>query len=257
MRAPVVIATAVVVCAAAAGAWWLSSSKPPAPPPGVKKTESSAAPRSNARGATTAATENKSKALPPFVPLHDPRPPEIPPIEAAPTKATLRIETDVPGASVLIDRLGVGDAPITIRNLTPGPHRVNVIAPGYEGFAENLELEPGTRTLSIKFREIKLDEKLEVVHKHAIGSCKGSLTASPEGVRYSPAEGDHGFSVTLPAVDGIDVDYLATSLRLNAQGRTLNFTPVDGNAERLLIFQTNVRKARERVIRETGSGPPR
>lgn len=253
MRAPIVVATAVVVCAAAGGAWWLLGSKPSAPP--AKSRAPSAAPSSKARPGPPIATPPKSKDVSgvprPREPREAPAPTPAPPVEAAPRMASLRIETDVPGASVLIDRLGVGDAPITIPNLTPGSHRVNVVAPGYEGFAETLELEPGERTLSIKFREITLDEKIDVIHKHAMGSCKGRLSASPDELRYTPTNGDHGFFVTLPGVQTLDVDYLQVALRVNAQGKTFNFTAADGNAERLLIFKTNVTNARTRVLRES------
>jgi hypothetical protein len=240
--------------------WWLADSKSPASSPPAKSAASSAAPSSKARAEIPAAEPPKAKSAPeprPVRETRESRPPEPAPVEAAPAKATLRIETDVPGASVLVDRIGVGDAPITIPNLTPGSHRVNVVAPGYEGYAETLELEPGTRTLSIKFREIKLDESLVAIHKHGVGSCRGQLSASPEGMRYTPAQGDHGFSVTLPAITTLEVDYMEKSLRLTAQGRTFNFTPADGNVEKLANFQDNVSKARARVIRESGSGAPR
>jgi hypothetical protein len=253
MRAPVVIASAVVVCAAA-GAWWFFGSTPP-PAPVVKGKASSAAPAAKARAAPAPVTSSKSNDADDVPRPRDrreaPAPAPAPPVVAAPRVATLRVETDVPGASVLIDRLGVGEAPITIPNLTPGSHRVHVVAYGYEGYAETLELEPGTRTLSIKFKEIKLDENIEVIHKHAMGSCRGRLSASPQEFRYTPTSGDHGFSVALPGVDRLETDYLKAMLSLNAQGKTFNFTAADGNAERLLIFQTNVSKARTRVLSES------
>ncbi len=161
---------------------------------------------------------------------------------------TLHIETDVPDASVLIDRVGVGTAPITVPNLTPGSHRLNVAAAGYDGYAETIEVEPGTRTISIKFKEIRLDVQIEAVHKHGIGSCKGRLTASPQEMRYTAADGKDSFSVALTEIAALDVDYLAKNLRVRTrQGRTFNFTDPDGNAERLFVFHRDVEKVRARL----------
>ena len=42
-------------------------------------------------------------------------------VEAAPEAGTLRIEADVPGAQVFIDRQFVGAAPVTAENVKPGP----------------------------------------------------------------------------------------------------------------------------------------
>lgn len=168
---------------------------------------------------------------------------------AAPTVGTLHIETDVEGASVLFDRIGVGTAPITINDVTPGSHRLNVSAKGYDGYAETIEVEPGARTISIKFKEIRLDARLSAVHKHGMGSCRGALTATPEGIRYEATDGKDNVSITFADVDVFEVDYLAKNLRIRTkQGRTLNFTDPDGNADRLFVFHRDVDKVRKRIL---------
>src|SRR5258708_6046073 len=72
-------------------------------------------------GSAPAKTAPKREAAPkPDVPP----PPTAP--EAAPTTATLHIDSDVPAAQVFIDHAFVGTTPVTARNILPGPHRLNV-----------------------------------------------------------------------------------------------------------------------------------
>jgi hypothetical protein len=228
-----------------AAGWYLMRPSPAAPPP------EKAAARPSAKSAVEA-----PKAAPAPAPVPPPArktaegkapraeaPVEPPP---APVTASLRVETDVP-ATVLIDRVGVGTTPITISDLTPGPHRVNVSAPPYDGYAETLDLAPGLRTLTLQLKEIKLDATIAVVHKHGIGSCKGQLSATPAGIRYVATDGKHNFSVPLTALGTFEVDYLAKNLRVAITSGTFNFTDPDGNADRLFTFHETVAKARKRM----------
>src|SRR5262245_47576242 len=86
-------------------------------------------------------------------------PKEPAPVEAVPSApmATLRIDSDVAGAQVFIDRNYIGVTPITSPEIAPGAHRVNVVAPGYESIAENIDVEAGTRDLQFNFKEVRLD----------------------------------------------------------------------------------------------------
>ena len=88
-----------------------------------------------------------------------------------PEAGSLRIETDVPNAQVFLDRQFIGTAPVTAANVKPGPHQLNVSAEGFEGIARSIEVEPGSKDLMIRFKEVKLDARVAVVHKHRIGSC--------------------------------------------------------------------------------------
>jgi hypothetical protein len=178
-----------------------------------------------------------------------PPPPAAPVVEAPPTTATLRVETDVPGASVLIDRVGVGTAPITVPNLAPGSHRINIVASGYDGYSEDIELAPGTRTLTISFKEVKLDQRIAAVHKHGIGSCRGDLIATPAGLRYEAMDGKDTMAVALTDLTVFEVDYLEKNLRVRTrQGRTFNFADPEGNADRLYLFHQQVDKVRKRLL---------
>src|SRR5207244_359369 len=100
-----------------------------------------------------------------------------PPAEAAapPDLVTLHIDSDVPGAQVFVDRQFIGAAPVTTTDVKPGTHQINVSAPGYDQYAQSIDITPGPRDLMVRFKDVKLDAKAEVIHKHGIGSCRGML----------------------------------------------------------------------------------
>src|SRR4051812_1823637 len=85
-----------------------------------------------------------------------------PPADATappPDLVTLRIDSDVPGAQVFVDRQFVGAAPVTTTDIKPGTHQINVSAPGYDQYAQSVEIEPGPRDLMVRFKEVKLNAK--------------------------------------------------------------------------------------------------
>jgi hypothetical protein len=167
---------------------------------------------------------------------------------AAPATGTLHIETDVPGAQVFIDREFIGTAPVTAENLRPGAHQLNVSAEGHEGIARSITVEPGRAELMLRFREVRLDARLAVIHKHRIGSCRGELVATPQGLTYATDDKDDRFSVPLADLGQFEVDYLEKNLRVRvAKGKSYNFTDVDGNADRLFVFHRDVDKARKQA----------
>ena len=174
--------------------------------------------------------------------------PEPAPAEAPLSVGIVRIDSDVPGAQVFIDREFLGAAPVTAASVTPGTHRINVSAEGYDGVAETIEVSPGPRDVMIKLKEVRLDAKLDVVHKHRLGSCKGRLIATPRGMRYETADKDDTFSAPLLDLEAFDVDYLEKNLRVKPRkGKLFNFTDPEGNADRLFVFHRDVEKARERL----------
>ena len=139
--------------------------------------------------------------------------------EAAPTVGTLTFESDVPDTSVFIDRVYIGTAPVTAHDVKPGSHALRLSAAGYDGIAESIEVVPGTKTLSYKFKEVRLDATIAVVHKHGIGSCAGTLHATPKGLTYETTNKDDGFTVALTDLETFSVDYLQKNLKREDQER--------------------------------------
>jgi len=173
--------------------------------------------------------------------------PESAPADAADV-ATLQVDVDVPDAQVFVDRVFIGKAPLTTTDVKPGSHRLNVSATGYEGVAQSLEVKPGTQQVTVKLREVRLDASLDVIHKHRVGSCKGRLIATPQGMRYDSSDKDDAFRTGLLDLDTFEVDYLKKNLRIKLKsGKSYDFTDPDGNADRLFVFHRDVDKARERL----------
>ena len=211
----------------------------PTPAPVVERTPEPASPEPAPRPARRA----PAKAAPSAATVPAPAP-------AAPgaETGTLRIDSDVPGAQVFVDRVFVGAAPVTAPNITPGSHRVNVSAPGYDGVAETVDVAAGPRDLLIKLKEVRLDASIAVVHKHRMGSCRGQLVATPQGIRYNTTDKDDAFSASLPSLETFEVDYLAKNLKVKLlKGKRYDFTDPDGNADRLFVFHRDVEKARDRL----------
>jgi hypothetical protein len=161
---------------------------------------------------------------------------------------------DVAEASVFIDRKFVGTARVTATDVAPGPHHLNVSAAGYDAVSEDLDVTAGPREVEIKFKEVRLAVSMQVTHKHAMGSCNGTLRASPQGVTYETSNANDGFTVSLTDIETFEVDYLKKNLKLKIKkGKTYNFTDPDGNADRLFVFHRDVDKVRQRLIAGGGS----
>jgi hypothetical protein len=234
-RAPLVAALAVLAVAGLALVIWLSNRREP-PRPGRPPRPSSATKASPPPARPT--------SLPSASPLREasPRPDRtarLPP---------LRVEADVADASVFVDRRFVGKAPVDVRDISPGPHRLNVSADGYSMHAEEIEIGAEPRTISVRFTEVRLDESVAVIHKHGVGSCQGVLKASPEGLSFEAASGKDSFRVPFPELARFEVDYLKKSLRVSQKGgRSYNFTVEAPSADPLLVFHQKVEAVRKRL----------
>src|SRR6185312_10895278 len=58
-------------------------------------------------------------------------------------KPTLTVTSDPSGASVTVDGQGYGRTPVTLRDLSPGPHQVVVSMSGRQTFSRSVELRAG------------------------------------------------------------------------------------------------------------------
>ena len=163
---------------------------------------------------------------------------------------TLRIDSDVAGAQVFIDRQFIGAAPVTTTEVKPGTHQINVSATGYDQYAQSIDLTPGARDVMVRFKEVRLDAKADVVHKHGIGSCRGTLVATPQGLRYDTTNKGDAFTVPLTSLETFEVNYLEKNLTVKIKGgKQYNFTDPMGNADSLFVFQRDVDKARQRLLK--------
>ena len=181
-------------------------------------------------------------------PAAEPSTPAAPVETPSPDAVTLRIETDVPEAQVFVDRTFVGKSPVTTTDVKAGTHQLNVSATGFDGVVQNIDVKPGSQQITVKLREVRLNAAIDVVHKHRMGSCKGRLVATPQGLRYETTDKDDGFRTALLDMEGFEVDYLEKNLRIKLKGgKRFDFTDPAGNADHLFVFQRDVEKARERL----------
>jgi hypothetical protein len=233
----IVLLIVLVVIAIVVAVWLLARPPAEAPkgPPIAPRARTSPSPR-----ATPVPSE--ARATPRPRPQPRPRPEPRPQVPAP----TLRVDSDVRGASVYLDRKFLGRTPVETRDFSPGPHRLNVTADGYDMYGETIELAAEPRDVLVRFKEVRLDERVDVVHKHGVGSCHGRLLATTAGLRYEADKPGDSFKAPFTSLEPLQVDYLSRSLRVKVKGgRTWNFT--SGSADALLAFQKAVEKARARM----------
>lgn len=232
----VLLLLAAILVVAVAVALWVFARPPagaPVAPPGAPRSHASPPPRPTpvAPAAPEARPTPRSRA--------GSRP------ETA-AVATLRVDADVPGANVFLDHKFLGTTPVETHEFEPGPHRLNVSAQGYDMHAETVELAAGSSAIVVRFKEIRLDERLDVEHKHGVGSCRGRLLATTAGLRYEAGKAGDSFEAPFASLEPLQVDYLNRNLRVKQRGgRTWNFTA--DNADALLLFQRAVEAARKRL----------
>jgi hypothetical protein len=218
------------------------------PPPAATETPVATAPAPRVVPKKTEVPAPKDAApAPPPAKKAEPRPAEpVPP--AAPTLASLTLESDVPGASVFIDRQYVGTTPLALDRLEPGSKSVQVTATGYDSVQRTIDLVPGPNAVTIRVKEVSLNARTPVVHKHGMGSCEGTLIATLEGLRYEATNKNDAFTLPYAQVETFAVDYLEKNLRVKQRGgRTWNFTDKNGNADPLFVFHRDVEAARKKL----------
>jgi hypothetical protein len=170
------------------------------------------------------------------------------PAPAALATASLTLESDVPGASVFIDRQFVGNTPLSLDKLEPGTKRVQLTATGFDSVQKSIELSPGPNAITIRIKEVSLNARANVVHKHAMGSCEGTLAASLDGLSYDTSNKSDAFTLPYAQVETFAVDYLQKNLRVKQRGgKTWNFTDKAGNADVLFVFHRDVEAARKKL----------
>ena len=249
-RTIAVVLFVILAAGVAIGTWILS--QPVAPPAGeVSRAPAAEPPRAAAPPVVTPPPEPApapDRSSTPRRARPKPAPPPEPAPPPAPTTGTLSIDSDVAGAMVFLDREFKGSAPVVIEEVPPGSHRLNLSAEGFEGYSETIDVAAGPNSVTVRFREVRLNETIAVVHKHTAGSCEGKLVANPQGLRYESANKNDAFALKFADLENFEVDYLKKNLRVKQRGgRTYNFTAE--SADTLFVFHKNVQKARERLAK--------
>lgn len=212
-------------------------SPPPAPAPEPKVEAPAPAP------APITAERSPRKATPRKVV-------EPPPALAAssPVRASLTVDSDVPGASVFIDRAFVGHTPLQLERLEPGQRTINLSADGFSTITHPIDLVAGANAVTLRFKEVRLDANVKVVHKHGMGSCDGTLVANVDGISYVTSNKGDAFTLSFAQMETFIVDYLEKNLRVKQKnGKTWNFTDKSANADALFIFHREVDGARKKL----------
>jgi len=177
-------------------------------------------------------------------------PPAPEPAAPPPAGPTLIVESDVPGASVFIDRKFVGMTPLRTTEVTGGPHQLNASVTGEEGLAQTIDIAgTGETAIALKFKEVRLDVTVPVVHKHGMGgACEGKLVATTDGLRYDTSNKKDAFAIPFGGLEVFEIDYLKKELKVKQKGgKSWNFTDKSENADKLFVFHRDVTKAREKM----------
>jgi hypothetical protein len=224
----------------------------PAPEPAPtqpKTTSAPAVPRVEPRNTEPAPEPDAPKATRPRTkkpPVEAP-----PPAAPAPAGPTLIVESDVPGASVFVNRQYLGTTPLRTTTLAPGSYQLNASADGEDGIAESIQVaETGDTTVTLRFKEVRLSAAIDVVHKHGVGRCEGKLSATPAGLRYETANSKDAFTIGFKDLETFEIDYMKKELKVKQRGgKTWNFTDRNDNADKLFVFHRDVTKAREKLAK--------
>jgi hypothetical protein len=162
--------------------------------------------------------------------------------------ASLGVESDVPGATVFLDRNYVGTTPVDIKEVSPGEHQLTVSADGYDMYAEAVNVESGHRDIRVSFKNVSLAEKIAVVHRHRMGSCEGTLVADNQGLRYETTNKSDAFTAPFASLEQFEIDYIEKNLNVKVRkGKNYNFAEKSGNADALFVFHKNVEAFREKM----------
>jgi len=237
----------VLLLAVGAGLYYVSRTEPAlapeatTPSPTRPRPPSTPAPAARAPRDTPPATDAA-----PATPRAEREP--APPVTAPRTGGVLRVRSDVPGASVFLDRKFLGNTPLDVDGLAAGSHRLNVSVEGYEGHAQAVEIGDAPAEVDVRFKQVRLDASVPVVHKHGMGSCTGRLVADTSGLRYETSNAGDAFTMPFADVEAFTVDYLKKALRVKRRGgKTWNFEDPNGQADPLFVFHRDVEKARARL----------
>ena len=101
----------------------------------------------------------------------------------------------------------------------------------------------------MRFREVRLNKRIAVNHKHGMGGCEGTLVATVDGLAYETTNKNDAFKLPYAQIETFVVDYMDKNLRVKQKGgKTWNFTDkAAANADALFVFHRDVEAARRKL----------
>lgn len=161
---------------------------------------------------------------------------------AAPALAPPKLVVQsVAGAQVVIDGRPVGQTDsngrLEISRAPAGEHTVEVVAnKPYNNFKQKVKLSPG----SVTTIAAKLQASMPVEHKHAFGSCNGTLIVDESRVHYQASNGNDSFDAPLTSVKKAGPADSGKGFYLEIAGAKRYVFHAPAAAEDLQIIQTAI-----------------
>jgi hypothetical protein len=155
----------------------------------------------------------------------------------------------VAGAAVFIDREYVGTTPLKVDGLPPGPRQLKLSREGLDGVERSIDLVAGDNSVTLRFKEVRLNKRIAVTHEHAMGSCAGTLVATIDGLAYDTANKNDAFTLAWDKVESMVLDYPNKKLKVTQKGaKDRNFTDKKAaNGDALFVFQRDIEAARKKL----------
>ncbi|MBW2463237.1 MAG: PEGA domain-containing protein [Deltaproteobacteria bacterium] len=127
----------------------------------------------------------------------------------APTTGTLRVQSNLPGATVHVDGREVGQTPLDVpMSLEPGEHDVTVENDGYIPFRSQVDIEPGTDTTA--FADLREATEYQAVRgTRIITWIAAGLTAGALGTSLGFAIAAQGKNSEWQDMGSLPVDPMA------------------------------------------------
>jgi hypothetical protein len=138
-------------------------------------------------------------------------------IPLAAADGSLRVKADVSGAEVYLDGRSVGATPLTLQALPAGTHKLVLVKPGYEDYAQDVEVQPGQMAkVFVIMKPLPkplpiLPVKFYAIHQHRAGACSGILTVTAEAVEYRSHDGKDVFHIPLEQIRSVSRSMGATA----------------------------------------------
>ena len=148
MKPAAFVGAGVALLVGVGGVFFVTGKKDPEPAPVTAPVAAPAAAPVARKAEPTPAAPAEEPAAPRKVAPKPAAPAAAPAVAAAPTLATLTLESDVPGASVFIDRQFVGNTPLTLDKLEPGTKRLQLTATGFDSVQKSVDLVAGPNTIN-------------------------------------------------------------------------------------------------------------